>query len=163
MPTLNGTAHCPENMNEQEIMDAIGAIAPWDTENYREWDLLIRTAKELQRCDPIVVQKAIKEFIAKSMWCDDSDQQWSKIFLLLRVMFDLPEAVSPQKACFFGGWMIPWRASEVEGNANLAWPMRWRSGKPELVACFTGYKGPPYQAEEEYRYYLESYPFRVLC
>lgn len=149
-------------MNENEIITKILKLSPWSTRHYKKeaWDRMIKTAKLLQETSPGIVKKALEQFIRRTMWEDDSDQQWSKVFLLLRVMFLLPEAEDPSHACFFGGWVIPWRVSKIESEVNLGWPVLWEGNTPKLVSEFNGYKGPPYRGEDEYMYYLNTFPFR---
>lgn len=149
-------------MSESEILSAITQIDPWSGNKYTEesWKRLLAAAEGIRDSDPEAVERAIAKFIKKTARRDDNVQQWSKVFLLLRVMFELPEDAPQSDAKFFGGWLIPNRVQKVEGSVNLAWPIEWNNGDPRLVAPYSGYQGTGYLAQFEYAYYLKKYPFR---
>ena len=128
----------------------------------RGWSRLRVTALMLQRTDKGTVEDAIEEFVRETAHRSDYLEQWSKVFLLLRVMFALPEAAPPSDARIFGGWLAPYRGAGTSAKVNLAWPIQWNNQRPRLVARYSGYEGAAYLAWLEYSYFLNKYKFRDL-
>jgi hypothetical protein len=48
------------------------------------------------------------------------------------------------------------------GKFNLAWPLRWNHGTPEITDRCRGRSGPLYDPVAEFEYYLKTYKFRSL-
>jgi len=154
-------------------MGLFSTLDPWPIEaDYSEkaWRRMFAVAAVLQEVDPDVVERALWEFVRQADELPPtSDAEggvpgWSKVFVLLRVAFDLPEAQGPMTSAYRGGWMgvtfeEPHRTVWAR---DLAWPVRWVGGRPQLAAGLTGYKGPPYMPDAEYRYFREQFEFRKL-
>lgn len=148
----------------QAIIDSIAHITPWsgiDDYGSEDWASLRRSAILVQESDPAVVEQAIRAFRAQCFErtsdvpvdCD------SQVFLLLRMVFDLPEDAPVHERAIFIGWMN-WPEVDETDSVNLAWPLSWASGAPSFVASQFGAMGAPYAAVEEYRHMLEHYGFR---
>lgn len=90
------------------------------------------------------------------------DTASSKLYLLLRVLFDVPEAYPRDKAKFFGGWRgwLENRASPESDTANLLWPLGYHDQRLALVDSMTGYFGLPYDGLGEYDYFASHFPLR---
>jgi hypothetical protein len=85
----------------------------------------------------------------------------SKVFILMRVVFDLPVSALESECLSFKGW-TNWPLPDAAGHVNLSWPVEWRYGKPSLLAHYEGSEGVPYGAAEEYEYFRARFPFRRL-
>ena len=132
---------------------------PWsDPVHYSEtnWNTLVSSAKILQQNDPKIVEQALENFQKTHQSVSDD----SKLFLILRVAFDLPESVSPGAILRFGGWLDASGSGNMETNA--AWPISWNTSSPKLVAGFTLFEGSRYDARLEYQYFLKKYAMRNL-
>lgn len=85
-----------------------------------------------------------------------------KLYLLLRVLFEVPENHSIDDAAIFGGWIgegSPYPQSEQEG-VNLLWPLGYQDNRLVLKAKYVQYLGPPYNGLAEYKYFASRFPFR---
>src|SRR5205823_3845724 len=120
--------------------------------------------RKLQDCEPDSVEEALRSYQAASERVQSRDD--SKLLLLLRVAFELPESVRPGGrqgfSPSFGGWFTDRTQINEDGTTNLAWPILWRKGSPVLVTRFQGFQGPRHDAGGEYRYFLQNYPLRRL-
>lgn len=148
-----------------EMAATIRQVAPWNaTTNYdaRAWRRLIDVARQACSAESNVVDLALSEYFddsVKNVSWDDS----SRAFLLLRVMFDLPENADLTNCFTSRSWMKGARLEiNADGTANLAWPLVWNNGQPYLVHRAEGYSGRPYRPALEYRYLLRTYPKRNL-
>src|SRR5207302_2436061 len=83
-------------------------------------------------------------------------QEDSRVFLLLRVLFDIPE--NERLRVKFYPWLAP------SGEARASWPVTWQAGRPHLLSGSTGIQGVVdlYDAAAEYRDFERCYPFRVF-
>jgi hypothetical protein len=176
-PADEYAAKNPAKLLVAEIMRMIHSIRPWpsveDSCGYTEsdWDRLVATARILQNADPTRLEDALSSYVTHyyTSFEDDVDMvaEWSKPLLLLRVMFDLPESEDLTKyhpiGCMgFGGF--GWKAvrEEMEVPRTLATPVTFRNGRPELTAKRAGYSGPPYQVQDEYRFFFDNFEVRKL-
>jgi hypothetical protein len=90
-------------------------------------------------------------------------EQMSKAYLLLRVMYQLPQEMNSTNAKVFGGWVHPCIGS---GPAfNMSWPVtatQSTSGLQVSVANYNGFIGRGYNAAAEMDYFNSSFPKRNL-
>jgi hypothetical protein len=152
-------------MTEEELAKMFNSLHPWSHRSgltARDWDNYEKVARAVQQTDPRVVEGALQSFMESegdSPVTDYTDE--SKLFLLMRVLFDLPESAPVEERHQRKGW-INWPLPDANGKVSLAWPISWAHGKPELVASYEGSEGPPYPAVADYRYLKSHYPFRTL-
>jgi len=153
-------------LSQQRFLDLLATIRPWQSalkEDYKaqDWDRLVETARIMQKFTPSSVQNVLKESQTNNIGFDDS-----KVYLLFRVMFALPEHAPARELFGFGWWVQMEFPDETpnnkDGTVNLAWPISWNNGKPLLVSGFQGYQGPPYDAVAEFDYLLKHYKYRDL-
>ena len=85
----------------------------------------------------------------------------TRLFLLLRVIFDLPHCSHVSKRRTFKGW-YNWPEPDQNYSVNLSWPIKWKQGKPALAAHFVGANGHRYAAVDEFNFLLQNYPLRRL-
>ncbi len=93
----------------------------------------------------------------------DYDMQMSKVYLMLRVMYQLPQQMDKANAKSFGGWTHPCVGS---GSIyNMSWPVsatQTPTGLQVSVSEFTGFIGRGYNAAAELDYFNSSFPKRNL-
>ena len=148
----------------QGLMERMSELSPWQRDDFadEEWETYVNAAKLVQSSDPETVEAALEEFIRDAIKEEFRGYtSESKPFLLMRVVFDLPEAAPESERRSFKGW-INWPPADASGEVSLAWPLSWDSGKPRLIAPYAGSEGIPYSAASEYRHLRERYPFRTL-
>lgn len=93
----------------------------------------------------------------------DYVDQLSKVYLMLRVMYQLPEEMNGTNARTFGGWIHP-----GVGNAsvyNMSWPLavtQSPSGLQVSVSNYTGFIGRGYNAAAELDYFNTNFQRRNL-
>jgi hypothetical protein len=128
------------------------------------WIRLMQLAIQLQRANSATVKEALRAYADPHRRTDD----WSKAYLLLRVMFTVPdEPFDPRKhnhprlPC--GGFWVGYPREEDETkDLSMSMPMVWTRDGPQIRGMLAGYSGPPYDAAKEYTILLENYPFREL-
>jgi hypothetical protein len=142
-------------------------LPSWPTEERSfsggEWQQLIDTAAFVQRSDRDEVIEALTVFI-NDVTTDLRPGlvvgSESKVFLLLRIVFELPEDAPLDERRVYVGW-LNWPRGE-NGRVNLAWPIEWNKGNLRLVDRLKGCVGSPYDAPAEYQHFLAHYGFRQL-
>ena len=92
----------------------------------------------------------------------DYISQMSKVYLVLRVMYQLPEEMNSSNAKVFGGWVHP-----STGNAyfNLSWPIsatQSPSGWQVSISGYRGYMARGYDAAAELDYFNNNFQKRNL-
>lgn len=86
-----------------KICQRIYALKAWpeDVTEYtpKDWQQVIKLARILQRTGPVSVETALEIYVAHFDTAFEegveADTEWSKPYLLLRVMFELPEKEGP--------------------------------------------------------------------
>jgi hypothetical protein len=84
----------------------------------------------------------------------------SGLYVLLRVVFDLPSDLPRDHALVFGGWLHPSVGVETE-RFDLAWPVYARGDDVLAVEPFAGYFGKGYDAIGEYDWLAGTFPVRT--
>jgi hypothetical protein len=155
--------------------DALAAmlrrIEPWPSwpsaYTAQSWGKLITVAQDLQNYSPNSIQDVLRWY--EESWelvnvdtYEARIKDDSKLLLLMRVVFDLPEnAPSMQK-------YFPWSLNGTEVNeddsVNMGWPISWKAGKPRLVSGVTSIQGVVggYHVAKEYDFMLRHCGFRKL-
>jgi hypothetical protein len=124
------------------------------------WEKYRSVAIRIQKLSCGDVAKIISIYRATSSdeFLDEAD---SRLFLLFRVIFDLPQDVPCSERMSFKGW-INWPRPDARGCVSISWPINWEKGRPSLIDGYMGSFGLQYDAESEYRYLHEHYLFRKL-
>jgi len=150
-------------MNVEGLKAALNSLRVWsqrDSFTADDWGNYLKVARIVQETDPNTVEAALDQFVMEALHEPFTGyESESKPFLLMRVAFDLPEVAPQESRLVFKGW-TNWPQPDAQGNVNLAWPISWRSGKPELVASYEGSEGKPYAALAEYGYLRRDFPYR---
>jgi hypothetical protein len=125
-----------------------------------EWQQLEQVATDLRATPDAEVVAALEQFLRWSAQQPRlvADQE-SGPFLLLRVLFDLPEQAPASERIIYKGW-ANWPPADPRGSVNLAWPLRWNSGSPSLIALYEGSDGRPYDCVAEFESFRARFPYR---
>ena len=145
------------------LVEAFATLAPWPSEgglSPAEWDRHVAVAGTVRGADPEDVAGALAEFLDRRKGLGSDDDE-TRLFLLMRVVFDLPETAPAEERRSFKGW-TNWPPPDPDGMVSLAWPLTWAGGQPALVDPYEGSEGPRYAGVEEYRHLLGGFPFRTL-
>ena len=150
---------------EEAILNELHSLPPWTYEREftdQEWEKFIEVARLIQTTDPDIVEAALNEFIKQAVKEEYKGyESESKPFILMRVVFEIPEKANAQKRFSFKGW-ANWPNPDSNNDVNLSWPVSWEGGSPRLAASYEGSSGRPYAAASEYRFLLQNFPYRKL-
>lgn len=83
----------------------------------------------------------------------------SGLYVLLRVLFELPTRHPLEATRVFGGWVHP---SIGHDPFDLSWPVQPTSGHHLVVAPFTSYRGKGYDGIGEHDWFAEHFPLRTV-
>jgi hypothetical protein len=145
-------------------------IEPWTAStNYSVagWKHLVETAKAVQAvqktANPRLAGEALDEYLQRyASRLDQLPVEQAKLFLLLRVVFDLTESGPPRQRVSFGG-PAPKRPDTNAGDAvSFAWPLSWNRGRPRLVAGCESAAGSAYRVKDEFEYLRYNFRYRDL-
>ena len=125
---------------------------------------LVNIARQVQNStNPQSLHNSLVNYESLFAHASDYDEQMSKVYLMLRVMYQLPQQIDKSNAKTFGGWIHP---SVTTGSIyNMAWPVvatQSQSGWQVSVSEFTGFIGRGYNAAAELDYFNASFPKRNL-
>lgn len=152
-----------ESATVRSLLAAFRLLAPWSYDrsySMEDWERYIDAAQLVQESDPADVERAVAQLMEQSEGFNNVENE-TRLFLLLRIVFELPEHAQASKRRVFKGW-VNWPEPDSRGYVNLSWPVGWRDNRPYLLARYEGAEGPRYAAIEEYRYLLANFPFRKL-
>lgn len=163
---LNWTpmTHADDQDDVKALVEDIKKIEPWrQSKDYSEadWAYLKQVALRVQKSKESVVETALDAFmkeVANEPYNGDFESD-SKPYLLMRVVFNLPEDVPATEVFSFKGWDNSMQMI-LGSRVNLAWPLTWKSGGPKLLARYEGSSGRPYGARAEYVFMKKKFNFR---
>jgi hypothetical protein len=138
---------------------AFETLAPWPPDRdltREEWGAYIEAARLVGKTDPTDLDATL----ARALDRGDADDE-TRLFLLSRVVFDLPSRAPADQRRTWKGW-LNWPEVDADGTVNLSWPVRWDESGPSLSGRYAGSEGPRYAAVEEYRDLRERFPLREL-
>lgn len=140
------------------VHEILQPVKPWTSEeNYNPEDLatLLQAAQELSQINE---EELLSEMVEYATYYNFATEEMSKLYLVLRLLFDVPQDYPAEEAQFFGGWAAPDLNSEE--SVNLSWPVYMQDGRLENIDYFMGYYGVPYDVEGEFRYFSERFEKR---
>jgi hypothetical protein len=153
--------------HRRRLIEVLRSLQPWrgvaDLSD-EDWDGYLAAARLVQRSDPATVAAALDEFATEAGRLDEhypGYEHESKPFLLMRVVFAIPETAPAHERFSYKGWSN-WPDPDERGEVHLSWPVSWRQGRPRLVASYQGSEGQPYAVAAEYRFLRETFPYRIL-
>jgi len=147
---------------QRGLQAAIRKLEPWTaTTNYSAagWQRLAAATKLLRSTPPVLAEKVFTGLATGP----DAEANQLKSFLLLRFAFDLPEngaltARAPSRPPL----PAPGEANP-DGSANLAWPLAWNGGRPDLVAGSQGALDPGYSPQQDFTFLRYQARWRDLA
>lgn len=154
------------HLTTYRLKRALTAVEPWpESSNYTAaaWKRIIRAGRAFQNAPPKLAQNALEQFARdQTRRPATADVELSKAFLLLRVMFDVPEHAPPEQRVALAQWETRGTDRHPDGMVNLAWPLVWNEGRPRLVAGRAGSAGPRYAPQDEFALFRYRYKPRDL-
>ena len=149
----------------EELSQFITSVRPWSREfqyNNTYWDKIIEVAKIFHGVDTNEVVRAFALFDAQNTNDFRGDYlESSKAFLLLRLIFELPEHARDERPGG-PGWLTEGRDLNPDGTVNLGWPLTWKGGNPLLASQCLGYEGFSYSAKSDYLFLNSRFKQRDL-
>lgn len=116
-----------------------------------------QTMAKLEQSGLETLRAAVKLYVD---WADEqpggpSVAEMSRLFVLNRYIFNVPESAPLGSVRLFGGWR---GVTTKPGILNPLWPWKIVQGKKRLRGQFLGYSGDVYQALEEFDYFRKQFP-----
>jgi hypothetical protein len=151
-------------ISENDLLRLFGNLHPWEfTTNYPQgaWLHVSNACETMARAKPDTIERAMTVFLRDEASTEYFANQ-TRLFLLLRFYFQLPQHGSPTNRFVTAAWLGSDKATNSDGTINLAWPLKWSGGRPNLVSRCEGYEGPTYRPIEEYHYLRARFPKREL-
>ncbi len=149
-------------MASDQLVELLESLPPWSDRDFSEdqWQSYVQVAAAFAQVTPPVVEAALSEFLRRALNKKyEGFEEESKPFILMRVLFELPESVLVGERQSFKGW-TNWPEPDHQGRVSVCWPVSWLQGRPQLVAPYAGSLGLPYDAVAEYRWFGDRYPLR---
>ena len=150
---------------EQEKMrNLIGKLPSWGNGDFteQEWMAYLQCANYIQRFEKQDVIQLLEIIEHKYTSQPDSDKIQSKLFILLRILFDIPLSGNVTSRKSFKGWEN-WPAENESGEVNLSWPVTWKNNQPHLESNYEGSLGKSYASVKEYTYFQKLYIYRNIA
>jgi hypothetical protein len=161
-----GLSATPRRYSVEQLVVLIQELEPWSaSKDYSTdgWKRAVRAAKVIQKSNPTTVEEALGEYSKRYADHVNADHlEMSKPFLLMRLVFQLPEPSPKDPGLEVFCWNQAASIMNDDGTFNASWPLRWVNGKPTLVQQCEGANGLPYPARGEYRKLMKTFTMRDL-
>ena len=158
--------YVPKTTGDFNKLDNTGkliyALPTWG--NATTSQVLVNTARQIQNTtSPAALYNSLIIYENTFAGTGEYVDQLSKVYLLLRVMYQLPQEMNSSNAQTFGGWIHP---SIGNGNTyNMSWPVNVTqspSGLQANIQNSMGFLGRGYNAAAELNYFNSNFPKRNL-
>ncbi len=146
-----------------EAAAIVAAVPPWTDGRYDEpkTRALRDAAARARDVSSFQLRAAIRAFEDAYRNAADNTRQLSRVYLLLRAVFDLPEWMARTEAQVFGGWNHPSIGKPDQPAFRVAWPLVVdAAGHLVVEGEFAGYRGLPYDATREFDFFAARFPRR---
>ncbi|MGD1845491.1 MAG: T9SS type A sorting domain-containing protein [Salibacteraceae bacterium] len=145
---------------DQPVVRMIRLLPAWpDLLGSKDLQQIKAIAAELAKLPSDQLRTGIKAHYNTYSSAQNHVQELSKSYLLLRLLFELPEAYDRAAAKTFGGWVHP---SVFQSEAyNLSWPIASTEQGLVVEGTFDGYYGTSYNVVAEFDYFAERFPRRA--
>jgi hypothetical protein len=154
------------SISAESLFNAISRVEPWrSTKDYtsNDWKNAIEAARMFQNATPSTVELVLQRFAETEPGAIKDDFiEMSKLLLILRIAFDLPESATNNPSASAMTWESGRSEINADGSFNVAWPIRWNNGRPILIKRYSGLSGPAYTVLGDYHIFRSRYPFRKL-
>jgi hypothetical protein len=157
--------HLQPAFAKYRLKRAINKIEPWTAStNYSVagWKQLVAAAKKFQDSTPDFANTAVGELLENNAGQPGLAVAQAKIFLLLRMVFELPEN-SPGQPVIAANYFRGRSDMNPDGTFNLAWPISLSAGLPRLVSGCEGVAGDNYSPQKEFNYLRFHFKYRDLA
>ena len=143
--------------------ELIEKLTPWGQRDFteEEWASYFQCASYIQQMNDEDITELLEDIQHQFTNNPDGDQLQSKLFILLRLLFDIPVTGDVSARMSFKGWEN-WPSVDKSGQVNLTWPVAWKDNQPYLENPFEGSLGKPYALTIEYAYFKDLYPYRTI-
>lgn len=151
-------------MSAGELDTAFASLPSWPSEGDLDrdgWERLRAAARAVQRSEDAEVEDALARFLDRDGEGMEGALDETRLFLLSRVVFDLPTSVPVSERRTWKGW-INWPEPDADGLVNLSWPVDWNGGDPRLLARYAGSEGHRYDAVADFRDLRSRFAYRDL-
>jgi hypothetical protein len=141
---------------------AINKMEPWTAStNYSTagWKQLVAAAKKFQASTPDLANAAVSDLLESNANKPGLATVQAKTFLLLRMVFELPEN-SPGQPVTTANYFRGYTDMNPDGTFNLAWPISLSAGPPRLVSGCEGSAGGNYSPQKEFNYLRFKFKYR---
>jgi len=149
-----------------QLKSRIAKIEPWGPStaySQEGWRQLVRSARVLQECKPALTARVLEEYLQDfSSQPAQLNVAQGRAFLLLRVVFDLPDRAQGGPLISAAGWKRGQSELNPDGSFNQAWPILWNQGHPQLVSGCEGVAGSDYSAAKEFAMFRYRFKLRDL-
>jgi len=85
-----------------------------------------------------------------------------KLYVLLRLLFDVPEDYPRNEARFFGGWMASLPRERNSETVDMLWPLGYQNDQLIIKDSYSTYSGSVYNGLGEYDYFADRFPLRSV-
>lgn len=158
--------YAPKTTGDSNMLDNTGKLIY----RLRSWEYLttstelVNTARQVQNTtSPSSLRNSLVNYERTFAGTSEYVAQMSKIYLLLRVMYQLPQALNSNNAKTFGGWIHP--SIGTGSTYNMSWPVsatQLPAGIVVNVDKYRGFIGRGYNAAAELDYFNENFQRRNL-
>lgn len=140
-----------------KFFEHVEPLKPWtDTSGYNLTDnqFLLQQAISLSALSDNEIMTGV---VAYTDYYRDQIEDLSKLFLILRIVYNVPDSIPVAMAKTFGGWVKP--VSELTGQFyKIAWPVASDpQNQPFVKYVYMGYMGAPYNAPGEAEYFVNAF------
>jgi hypothetical protein len=142
------------------VVRILDSCPAWSDSSAKTEDILSHLAQVSAR-ESSVIRAGMERFVARHISQKTYDiASMSKLFVLNRFLFAVPEKVKVA-APFFGGFEgVPYNQSVM----NVMWPLSFSDGGHiRLSGRYSGYSGDNYLAVQEFDFFLKKYGRRKLA
>ena len=160
---------CPEEANE--IVQRLESCPAWNgiypgsamyPDNTKARKQIVKLLEEMRQYPLDIVRAGIAKYVSEKQKSATGYNiaEMSRLYLLNKYIFAIPEKVPFGLVRFFGGWSGIPHGSE---GTELLWPFSKNpDGTLSLTGDFGGYYGPKYAAIDAFDYYCEVFGKRKM-
>ena len=147
-----------------EVGKKIARLFAWTNGYYSTASAeLLNTARQVQNTtSPSSLRNSLVIYENACRSTTEYAEHMSKVYLLLRVLYQLPQEMSSNNAKTFGGWIHP---SIGKSSFNMSWPVSVNQSPSGIIINvdkYQGFLGRGYNAAAELDYFNQNFQRRNL-
>jgi hypothetical protein len=141
------------------VKDLLEAMPSW-SDPAADRMAMVTMAMRISQHATADIRAAIDAHIARKRLTRAYDTaEMAKLFVLMRIIYDLPPDLPKAENRFFAGFTgVP----ITETTVDVAWPVGWRKGRIVVAGDFQDYTGEDYQALREFDWFRVRYARRMF-